>query len=75
MSALDIQVGGDHYKDCTIQPVQYCEANKLTFLEGCIVKRITRHDKPTGKGAQDVRKIIHECELLLELRYGEDTNG
>lgn len=69
MSALDIQVGGSHYKDAKIQPVQYIEANKLGFLEGCTVKRVTRHDKPTGKGRQDIEKAIHELQLLLELRY------
>lgn len=70
MSALDIQVGGEHYKTAKIQPVQYIEANGLLFLEGCVVKRVTRHDKPTGKGRQDIEKAIHELQLLLELRYG-----
>lgn len=69
MSALDVQVGGSHYKDCAIQPVQYIEANDLKFLEGCVVKRVTRHDKDTGKGRQDIEKAIHELELLLDLRY------
>jgi len=69
MSALDIQVGGDHYKGRAIQPVQYIEANGLLFLEGCVVKRVTRHDQPTGKGRQDIEKAIHELQLLLELRY------
>ena len=71
MSALDSQVGGSHYKDRKIQPVQYIEANELKFLEGCVVKRVTRHDKPTGKGRQDIEKAIHELQLLLELRYPE----
>ena len=39
---LHVQVGGDHYKDCGIQPVEFIEANRMPFLEGCIVKRITR---------------------------------
>ena len=73
MSALDSQVGGSHYKDRKIQPVQYIEANDLKFLEGCVVKRVTRHDKPTGKGRQDIEKAIHELQLLLELRYPEVT--
>lgn len=68
-SALSVQVGGDHYKDCAIQPVRFIEANNLKFLEGCVVKRVTRHDKPTGKGRQDIEKAIHELQLLLELRY------
>lgn len=70
-SALAVQIGGDHYKSCTIQPVQFIEANKLRFLEGCVVKRVTRHDKPTGKGRQDIEKAIHELQLVLELRYPE----
>lgn len=69
MSALDTQIGGDHYKGCKIQPVQYAEANDLRFLEACVVKRVTRHDKPTGKGRQDIEKAIHELQLLLEHRY------
>jgi hypothetical protein len=68
---LSIQIGGDHYKSCKIQPVVYIEANDLRFLEGCVVKRVTRHDKPTGKGRQDIEKAIHELQLILELRYGE----
>lgn len=71
MSALDTQVGGDHYRNGGIQPVQYAESNRLQFLEGCVVKRVTRHDRPTGKGRQDIEKAIHELQLLLELRYGE----
>lgn len=69
MSALDTQVGGEHYRQGGIQPVQYIEANSLQFLEGCVVKRVTRHDRPTGKGRQDIEKAIHELQLLLELRY------
>lgn len=69
MSALTTQVGGDHYKTAKIQPVEYIEANGLPFLEGCVIKRVTRHEKPTGKGRQDIEKAIHELQLLLELRY------
>ena len=69
MSALDTQVGGDHYRQGGIQPVQYAEANDLRYLEACVVKRVTRHNKPTGKGRQDIEKAIHELQLLLELRY------
>lgn len=70
---LRTQIGGEHYKNCTIQPVEFIEANDLKFLEGCVVKRVTRHDKPTGKGRQDIEKAIHELQLLLSLRYSEQT--
>ncbi len=67
--ALERQVGGSHYKDMAIQPIEYIVKNKLGFCEGNIVKYITRH-KAKG-GAEDVRKVIHYCELLLETEYGE----
>ena len=38
MSALNTQAGGDHYKDCAIQPIQYIHANGLDFFQGNIVK-------------------------------------
>lgn len=69
-SALSQQVGGDHYKGAAIQPVEFCVKNKLESLESAIIKRAFRHDKPTGKGREDVQKIIHEAQLLLELKYG-----
>jgi len=67
--ATDKQVGGDHYKDCVIQPVDYILKNNLDFLEGNVVKYITRHKKKNG--IEDIRKVIHYAELILELKYGE----
>ena len=54
------QVGGDHYKTCKIQPVDYIVENNLTFLEGNVVKYITRHRRK-GEGARDIEKVIHYC--------------
>lgn len=65
MKALSKQVGGDHYKNLAIQPVQYIHANKLPFIEGCIVKYITRwRDKG---GLADLEKVKHFVDLLIEL--------
>jgi len=63
------QVGGSHYKDCVIQPTDYIVKNKLDFLEGNVVKYITRH-KTKGQ-EEDIRKVIHYCELILEHTYGK----
>lgn len=71
VSALDVQIGGTHYKDSKIQPGFYSEVNGLSFFEGCVVKRVTRHDKPTGKGLEDIDKAIHELQLIREIRYGQ----
>jgi hypothetical protein len=67
MSALDKQVGGRHYRNYIIQPVEFIHRNGLGFLEGCIVKRLCRH-RDKG-GAQDLMKALHEIELLLEMEY------
>jgi hypothetical protein len=48
--ALNTQVGGNHYKDCKIQPVEYIYSNGLDFLEGNVVKYITRH-RTKGDGS------------------------
>lgn len=66
MSALDHQEGGDHYKTA-IQPIQFIHANNLGFMEGNVVKYVTRHRKKNG--AQDLRKAIHYLEMLIDLEY------
>ena len=68
-SALDKQVSGDHYKDKSIQPIVYIYANNLGFCAGNVVKYISRYKDKNG--AEDIRKAIHYCQLLLELEYGE----
>ena len=66
-SALDRQVGGEHYKnDFKIQPIEFITANKLSFIQGSIIKYICRFDKKNGK--EDIDKAIHYCELLKELK-------
>lgn len=62
------QVGGDHYKKCGIEPVEYIHANGLDFNEGSIVKYISRHRNKNG--AEDIRKIKDYCDIILELDYG-----
>lgn len=67
--ALDVQVGGGHYKDFAIQPVEFCQKNRLGFCESNVVKYVSRHRAKNGK--QDIEKAIHYLNLLLELEYGE----
>lgn len=69
MSALSTQIGGDHYSKLAIQPVEYITRNGLGFVEGSVIKYVTRH-KAKG-GAEDIKKAIHFLNLLLELEYGE----
>ena len=69
-SSLEKQIGGAHYKDCAIQPIEYIEKNNLTFCEGNIVKYITRH-RTKGEGRKDIEKVIHYAEMILDLYYNE----
>jgi hypothetical protein len=62
---LGRQEGGSHYKDLAIQPVEYIHANALPFIEGSVVKYITRW-RAKG-GIADLRKAAHFIELLIEL--------
>ena len=64
-SALDVQVGGDHYRKMKIQPVEFIHANNIPFIEGCIIKYAARwRDKG---GIKDLEKIAHFANLLIEL--------
>ena len=64
-SALNKQVGGNHYRDKGIQPIIYIHANNLGFCEANVVKYITRwRDK---NGIADLEKAKHYIELLIEL--------
>ena len=67
--AIKKQIGVDHYKTFPIMPIEYIYKNKLNFLEGNIVKYISRHRSKNG--AEDIKKIIHYAELILQLEYGE----
>lgn len=58
------QVGGDHYKSMTIQPVEFILANGLGFCEGNVIKYICRY-KQKG-GVQDLKKVVHYAELLIK---------
>jgi hypothetical protein len=63
--ALDVQVGGDHYKKHKIQPIEYIHANNLPFIEGNIVKYITRWREKNG--IKDLEKVKHYVDLLIQL--------
>lgn len=66
---LAVQVGGGHYKDLPIQPVEYIHANKVGYFEGNVIKYVTRW---RGKnGLEDLRKARHYLDLLIALESGE----
>jgi hypothetical protein len=64
MSANDTQVGGAHYRDKKIQTWDYITENNIPYLEGCVIKYVSRW---RGKnGVEDLRKAQHYLEKLIE---------
>lgn len=64
-SALDVQVGGAHYKGMTIQPVEYIHANGIGYFEGNVIKYVSRWRHKNGTA--DLEKARHYIDLLIEL--------
>ena len=61
---MQTQVGGSHYKDLKIQPVEYIMANNIPYMEGNVVKYCTRWQAKGG--VEDLKKAKHYLELLIE---------
>ncbi len=64
-SALNFQVGGNHYKSMAIQPVLFCLVNEFNTAQSNVVKYVCRY--PLKDGAADVEKAWHYCDLWLEI--------
>lgn len=65
------QVGGDHYRNKAIEPIQYIMENKLGYCEGNVIKYVTRH-REKGK-SEDIRKAIQYLKFILKHEYGEEA--
>lgn len=63
--ANDKQVAGEHYKAKAIQPWDYILSNQLGYMEGNIVKYVSRW-KEKG-GVQDLQKAMHYLQKLIEV--------
>ncbi|WP_368736228.1 DUF3310 domain-containing protein, partial [Streptococcus gordonii] len=57
MKAIDVQVGGDHYKNMAIQPVEYMHANGIVYFEGNVIKYVSRWRAKNG--IPDLLKAKH----------------
>ncbi len=69
---LSEQVGGTHYEDMAIRPVEFCEENGLNDCESAAIKYICRHRSKNGK--QDIEKAIHYLQLLMEMEYPSNAS-
>jgi hypothetical protein len=63
--ANEQQVGGAHYAIKAIQPWDFIIANNIGYLEGNIIKYISRW-KDKG-GIEDLKKAQHYLQKLIEV--------
>jgi hypothetical protein len=71
MSEFDTQVGGNHYKNFAIQPLEFIVKNNLDFLQGNVVKYVVRY-KEKG-GIEDLKKARHYLDMMIELMENNET--
>lgn len=69
-NARSVQIGGDHYRQFAIQPIDFIEANGLSYSVGNIIKYCVRYQSKNG--VQDLRKARHYLDMLIER---ETANG
>ena len=65
--------GPGHYKDKPMQVWDYVVANNLGYLEGNVVKYISRWRQKGG--VDDLRKAKHYIEKLIETALDEPAKG
>lgn len=70
-NAEAVQVGGDHYKKLTIQPMRYSMKNNLDPCQHTIIKYVTRFREKGG--IQDLEKAKHVIDMLIE--FEREANG
>lgn len=66
------QVGGGHYKGKAVQPWDYIVANGLGYLEGNVVKYISRYKEKNG--LQDLEKARHYLDKLIEVERAKEVS-
>lgn len=67
------EVGGTHYEQMKIEPVDYIMANKMNFLEGNVIKYVTRHRLKNGK--QDIEKAIDYLKMIIKYEYSDTKSA
>ena len=64
--ALDVQVGGSHYKDMRIQPIEFAMMNGLNACQALTLRYLTRGKGGTSKVIEEREKAIHCIQLEID---------
>ena len=59
----------DQYGDGKIDVIRFCQANNLDFMQGNVIKYITRYRKKNG--LEDLRKAVEYINRILADEYPE----
>ena len=70
---LKTQVGGNHYAKCAIQPIDYIIANRLDYLQGNVIKYVTRYKNKNG--VEDLEKAAHYLRIMIEREKAKDASN
>ena len=66
---MERQIGGDHYQNYVIQPIEFFMANNVPFVEASVIKYVLRHKTKGGK--IDLLKAKHCIDFLIDRYYTE----
>jgi hypothetical protein len=59
------QIGGSHYKKYAIEPWKFIRENNLNPFQANIIRYGVRYEDKNG--IEDLEKIIHYCEMEIEI--------
>lgn len=59
-----------HYAEKVISPIEYIVANKMGFVEGNIIKYVSRYKEKNG--IEDLKKARWYIDSLIDLMEGLD---
>ena len=59
----------DHYGEGKIDVIDFCQVNNLDFMQGNVIKYITRYRKKNG--LEDIRNAVESINRILANEYPE----
>ena len=73
--ASNQQIGGSHYKDCAIQPIDFIMANNFGFCEGNIIKYTLTNTETDDWDAVILEKINEFVAMYILLKIFGSKSG
>ena len=67
------KINPSYYKEMPISPIEFIVANKIGFLEGNIIKYVSRYKEKNG--IEDLKKAKWYIEALIQLEKGLENGS